>query len=104
MYVYSHKKNLTFAQFLVDFLAMKLIATCNIRHLNNECLNVIGIGSIKILIQAHIFAHFLVNFLAMKLIATCNMIGIGSIKNLNTGSYFCTFFGEFSSNKVDSTM
>ena len=32
------------------------------------------------------------------------VIGIGSIKNLNTGSYFCTFFGEFSSNKVDSTM
>ena len=32
------------------------------------------------------------------------VIGIGSIKNLNTGLYFCTFFGEFSSNKVDSTM
>ena len=32
------------------------------------------------------------------------MIGIGSIKNLNTGSYFCTLFGEFSSNKVDMYM
>ena len=72
MYVYSHKKNLTFAQFLVDFLAMKLIATCNIRHLNIKCPIVIGIVSIK---------------------------------NLNTGSYFCTFFGEFSSKKmVDSNM
>ena len=32
------------------------------------------------------------------------VIGIGSIKNLNTGLYFCTFFGEFSSNKIDSNM
>ena len=30
-----------------------------------------------------------------------NVMVIGSIKNLNIGSYFCTFFGEFSSNKVD---
>ena len=57
--------------FLVTFLALKLIATCNIKHLNSKCLNVIGIGSIK---------------------------------NLNTGSYFCTFFGDFSSTKVDSNM
>ena len=36
-----------FAHFLVNFLAIKLKATCNIRHLNNKCYNVIGIGSIK---------------------------------------------------------
>jgi hypothetical protein len=35
------------AHFLVNFLAIKLIATCNIRHLNSKCPNVIGIGSIK---------------------------------------------------------
>ena len=72
------------------------------------------IGQLIILLQAHIFAHFLVNFLAINLIATCNIrhlnnkclnvIGIGSIKDLNTDSYFCTFFGECSSNKVDSNM
>ena len=55
----------------MNFLAINLIATCNIRHLNNKCLNVIGIGSIK---------------------------------NLNTDSNFCTFFGECSSNKVDSNL
>ena len=31
----------------MNFLAINLIATCNIRHLNNKCLKVIGIGSIK---------------------------------------------------------
>ena len=30
-----------FAHFLVNFLAIKLIATCNIRHLNIKCLDVI---------------------------------------------------------------
>ena len=52
--------------------------------------------------SGNIFAHCLVNFLAIKLIATSNIkhlkgkyvIGIQSSINLNTGSYFCTFFGK----------
>ena len=51
-----------------DFLAPKLIQ------------HVIAIGSIKILIQAHIFSINLVNFLAPKLIQ--HVIAIGSIKIL----------------------
>ena len=55
----------------MTFLAVKLNATGNIRHLKSECLTVIGIGSIR---------------------------------NLHTGSNFCTFFGDFSRGKVDCNM
>ena len=41
------------------------------------------------------------NLLALKLIQ--HLLPTGSIKNLDTGSYFCHKFGEFSSTKVDST-
>ena len=57
-----------FAIKMVNFLAPKLIQ------------HVIAIGSIKILIQAHIFAINLVNFLAPKLIQ--HAVAIGSIKIL----------------------
>ena len=53
------------------------------------------------MIQAYIFAINFVTFLALKLIH--HVISIRSIKNLDTGLYFCQKFGEFSSTKVDST-
>ena len=41
------------------------------------------------------------NFLALRLIQ--HLFPTGSIKNLDTGSYFCHKFGEYSSTKVNST-
>ena len=58
-------------------------------------------GQIKFFIQARIIAINLVNLLALELIQ--HVLDIGSIKNLDTGLYFCHKFGEFSSTKVDST-
>ena len=91
-----------FAHFLVNFLAVKLIATCNIRYLKSK--SVLGIQLSRNFDTGSNPAHFLVNFLAVNLIATCNIrylkskafLCIQSSRNLNTGSYFCTFFGKFS--------
>ena len=71
-----------------EFSSTKIDSTCNSYWFN------------EILIQAHIYAIKLVNFLALKLIQY--LLATGSIENLDTGSYFCHKFGEFSSTKVDS--
>ena len=76
----------------MTFLALKLTARCDIYW--------VGYWVSEILIQAWIFAINLVNFLALKLIQ--HLLPTGSIQNLDTGSYFCHRFGEFSSTKVDS--
>jgi hypothetical protein len=69
------RKNLTFAHFLVNFLALKLIQhAIAIEYWINKKPR-----------HRLIFAQFLVNFLALKLIQ--HEIAIGSIRNLDTGSF-----------------
>ena len=90
-YSYQVNKNLDtgsyFAINLVNFLAPKLIQ------------HVIAIGSIKILIQAHIL-HKFGDFSSTKVDCNMYVIAIGSIKNLDTGSYFAINLVNFLAPKL----
>ena len=102
--MYSHKKNLTFAHFLVNFLALKLIqhviaieSIINLDTGSYFAINFVTNLAPKLIQHVHnsywvnknldtgsYFAIHLVNFLAPKLIQ--HKKAVGSIKNLDTGS------------------